>query len=75
MCVQCPNRVTGGDIATVERGTGVSRQTRKQAVAEHKAAKTELERISKQDRTETDEYLAANRRVIETEKHVPWWRR
>lgn len=24
---------------------------------------------------QTDGYLAANSAVIETEKHIPWWRR
>ncbi|HKS46711.1 MAG TPA: hypothetical protein VJT49_16685 [Amycolatopsis sp.] len=48
---------------------------RKKAVAEHKKAKEELEQVSKRDRTETDAYLAANHRVIETEKNVAWWRR
>ena len=48
---------------------------KKQAIADHKAAKAELERVSKRDRAETDAYLAANRRVIETEKDVPWYRR
>jgi hypothetical protein len=38
-------------------------------------ARAELERISRESRDETPEYLAANRRVIEAEKAVPWWRR
>lgn len=47
----------------------------KQAINEHKAAKKDLEEVSKRDRTETEDYHAANDRVIETEQHVPWWRR
>lgn len=47
----------------------------KQDRAKHRAAKDELERVSKRDRSETDDYLAANKRVAEAEKHVSWWRR
>ena len=47
----------------------------KQAINEHKAAKQHLDEVSKRDRTETEDYHAANNRVIETEQHVPWWRR
>lgn len=42
---------------------------------EYRAARRELERISRRDRTETDDYLAANSRVAEAERRVPWWRR
>jgi len=63
-----------------------SRETRErvlgspEAVAAHKAARAELERVGESDRKagrdwETDEYLDANDAVIEAEKHVPWWRR
>lgn len=63
-----------------------SRETRErvlgspEAVAAHKAARGRLERVGEADRKtgrdwETDEYLDANSAVIETEKHVPWWRR
>ena len=50
------------------------------AVAAHKSARAELDAIAARDkrtgnREETAEYLAANRRVVETEKHVPWYRR
>ncbi len=51
------------------------RKAKREAVAEHKAAREELARVSAGIRTETPEYLAANARVIETEKNVPWWRR
>lgn len=51
------------------------REAKKKAVAEHKAAKEKLAEVSKRTTTETPEYLAANARVIETEKNVPWWRR
>ncbi|MBA8827093.1 hypothetical protein FHX42_004477 [Saccharopolyspora lacisalsi] len=53
----------------------MSKNSRKQAIADHKDAKEELERVSKRDRYESDDYLDANRKVVETEKHVPWWRR
>lgn len=51
-----------------------------QAVAAHKKARAELERVSEADRKagrhwETEEYLDANDAVIETEQHVPFWRR
>ena len=53
---------------------------KKTAIAEHKAARRALDAIAERDkrtgnREETPEYLAANRRVIETEKNVPWYRR
>lgn len=48
---------------------------KKDAIAEHRAARAELEEISRRDRAETEEYLAANSRVAEAEQHVPWWRR
>ena len=51
------------------------REDRQQAIADHREALAELERVSRRDRAETDDYLAANRRVIETEKNVPWYRR
>lgn len=45
------------------------------AVKEHKDARRELERVSKRDGYESDDYLKANRRVIDAEKNVPWYRR
>ncbi len=42
---------------------------------EYRAARADLDRISRRDRTETDAYLAANDRVAEAERNVPWWRR
>lgn len=53
---------------------------KKAAIAEHKAARAELDAIAERDkrtgnREETPEYLAANSRVLETEKRVPWYRR
>jgi len=51
------------------------RSESKQAVQEHKAARANLERVSARDRTESDAYLAANRRVIETEQKVSVFRR
>jgi hypothetical protein len=52
-----------------------SKEARKQAIADHKAARAELERISKRDGAETDEWLAANSRAIQTEANVPFYRR
>ena len=45
----------------------------RQAVADHKAAKQALH--NNHDTDETDEYVALNQRVIDTEQRVPWWRR
>lgn len=50
------------------------------AVAAHKAARAELERVGEADvaagrRWETEAYLDANDAVIEAERHVPRWRR
>lgn len=50
---------------------GASRADRKA----YKAARAELERISRRDRCETDEFIAANRAVIKAEKKLPWWQR
>lgn len=56
------------------------RKTDSNAVAEHKAAKKALHdnqraEIAAGIHEETDEYLELNARVLETEKHVPWYRR
>ena len=48
---------------------------KKQANEAHRKAKEELERVSKRDKYESDAYLEANNKVIETEKNVSWWRR
>lgn len=53
----------------------MDKQDKKDAIREHKAARAELERVSKRDREETDAYLVANQRVIDAEKNVPWYRR
>lgn len=53
----------------------MSKQDRKQAIEDYQAKRAELERISKRDRAETDEYHAANQAVAEAEKNVPFWRR
>lgn len=50
------------------------------AKAEMKAARRNLDDIAEQakrtgNREETPEYLAANRRVIDAERHVSWWQR
>ncbi|WP_170301595.1 hypothetical protein [Saccharopolyspora hirsuta] len=49
--------------------------SKKQAADEYKTAQAELEKVSRRDRTETDEYLAANDRVARAAQNVPWWRR
>jgi hypothetical protein len=41
----------------------------------YKEARAGLERISKRDREETDDFIAANSAVIEAEKKLPWWQR
>jgi hypothetical protein len=46
-----------------------------EARAEYRDAKTELAQVAKRDRDETDDYLAANDRVVATEQHLPRWRR
>jgi hypothetical protein len=49
--------------------------TSKQDLDAYKAARANLEHVSKRDREETDAYLEANQAVIEAEKNIPWWRR
>lgn len=51
-----------------------------EARAAHRAAKNELHRLAETERSagidaETDEYLAANRKVIDAEQALPKWRR
>ena len=63
----------------------VTSQEKRAAVAEFRAARRELAAVYEQDKTtakrerrrmeETPAYWAANDRVAEAEKHVPWWRR
>ncbi|WP_063837009.1 RapZ C-terminal domain-containing protein [Phaeacidiphilus oryzae] len=45
------------------------------AVARHRQARREPARVDRRDRAETPAFLAANDRVIRTEKVIPWWRR
>ncbi|MGW7688863.1 hypothetical protein ACWGMA_08205 [Streptomyces asiaticus] len=52
----------------------------KQARAAHREARQELAELSDRERRagirdETDEFLAANSRVIDAEKKLPKWRR
>lgn len=47
----------------------------KALIAEYREAKAELERISKRDRYESNDYLRQNRRVAELEQQIPWHRR
>lgn len=47
----------------------------KDAITEHKAAKADLEQVSKRDRAETEDYHRANQRVADTEQNVSWFRR
>lgn len=53
----------------------MSKSDRQQANETYKAAKAELERVSRRDKTETDAYLKANDEVAKTAKNVSWWRR
>ena len=45
------------------------------AIKTYKKAKAELERVSRRDREETEDYYRANKAVIDAEKNVPWWAR
>ncbi len=59
---------------------GKSKDERKAAIQRYRDARRELDRVDRADRKagrrdETDAYLAANDRVIDAEKGVPWWRR
>lgn len=50
------------------------------AVADYKAARNDLHELGRKEnaagvRDETDEYHAANNRVIDAEKNIPWVRR
>ena len=46
------------------------------AIQEHKAARKNLERASSKTNDANDPaYLKANRRVIDAEKNIPWYRR
>ena len=45
------------------------------AIQQHKDARTELARLSAASRDVTPEIVEANRRVIDAEKNVPWYRR
>jgi hypothetical protein len=40
--------------------------------AELKAARADLTRIADRDREESDDFVAANDRVIDAEQNVPW---
>ncbi|MBQ0924610.1 hypothetical protein [Saccharopolyspora endophytica] len=53
----------------------MSKRDRQQANDTYNKAKAELERVSRRDRTETDDYLAANDAVAEAAKNVSWLRR
>lgn len=45
-----------------------------EARTEYREAKTELAQVAKRDRDETDDYLAANDRVVQAEQQLPRWR-
>ncbi|MEU4776877.1 hypothetical protein [Micromonospora sp. NPDC023633] len=45
------------------------------AIREHKDARRNLAQVSSKTKDVNDEYLAANRRVIDAEKNIPWYRR
>lgn len=51
------------------------KQDRKQAIADYQTKRDELERITRRDRAETDDYHQANQAVAEAAKNVPFWRR
>ncbi|SDP87971.1 hypothetical protein SAMN04487905_111154 [Actinopolyspora xinjiangensis] len=51
------------------------KQEKKAAIDEYRQAKAELDRISRRDGYESDDYLTANQRVAEAAEHVPWYRR
>lgn len=46
-----------------------------EARATYRDAKDELERVSKRDGAETDDYLDANSAVVQAEADLPWYRR
>ncbi|MEU8185982.1 hypothetical protein [Micromonospora carbonacea] len=52
-----------------------SKDERKAAIQQHKDARKHLAEVSSKTTEVTDEYLAANRAVIDAEKNIPWWRR
>ncbi|MGK3110395.1 hypothetical protein [Streptomyces sp. WAC05858] len=54
------------------RKTPEEKAAKKQAIADHKAAKRSLAQHTDPD---SSGYLADHDRVVETEKAVPWWRR
>lgn len=41
----------------------------------YREAKEELERVSRRDGYESDDYIEANDAVADAEKNVPWYRR
>lgn len=58
----------------------MSKEQRNRARSELTASRQHLAQVSAGSAEETDEYLAANRRVIDAEESakaagVPWWRR
>jgi hypothetical protein len=50
---------------------------KKDAIEQHKAARRELERVSRKTPRGhiTDEFVKANSKVIAAEKNISWWRR
>jgi hypothetical protein len=46
-----------------------------EAIQEHRNARADLEKVSQGLQEETDEFLNANQRVIETAQKVSWIRR
>jgi len=45
------------------------------ARATHRAARQHLDTVSRRDRDETPDYIAANDAVIDAEQNLPRWRR
>ncbi len=66
-----PRRKPADPVAWKDAGP----DERARRVADLREARAELERISKRDRSETEDFLDANDRVIEAERHVSPWRR
>lgn len=53
----------------------MSKPSRAEARRELRNAHKNLERVGKRDKHESAAFIKANRRVLDAEKNVPWWRR
>lgn len=52
-----------------------SKDDKKAAIQAHRDARKNLAEVSSKTKDVTPEVLEANRRVIDAEKNVPWYRR